>query len=97
MIFLVGLELSLFVSSGITAQLPTKSLFWLSKIHVHGNSPGLESACEPPLAPASTCLEPQVLLVTLTFSEHPWVHGTWLALLGLIQMMPKTDRSMLAS
>ena len=32
------------------------------------------------MAPASTCLEPQVLLVILTFSEHPWVHGTRLAL-----------------
>ena len=40
MTFLVGALLLLLKSSVMTAQLPTKSLFWLRRMQVQGNSPG---------------------------------------------------------
>merc|ERR1719158_2704482 len=69
MTFLVG-ALLLLQSSGIMAQLPMKSLFWLSSRQVQGNSPGALSPCSPPVTLLG-CLVPQVLLELLTFSRHP--------------------------
>ena len=43
MTFLVGALLLLLKSSGMMAQLPTKSLFWLRIRQVQGNSPGEDS------------------------------------------------------
>merc|ERR1719479_298280 len=42
------LLLSLWKPLGMRAQLPTKSLLPLMRMHVQGNSPGLDSACARP-------------------------------------------------
>ena len=75
MTFLVGALLLLLKSSGMMAQLPTKSLFWLSRRHVQGNSPGALSPWSAPVTRLG-CLVPHVLPELRTFSRQPWVHGT---------------------
>merc|ERR1711892_1255434 len=67
--------LSLLESLGMMAQVPMKSLFWLSRRQVHGNSPGLASPCLSPVAGRGKDLVPHCLLLGLDCSLQPCVQG----------------------
>merc|ERR1719297_177290 len=58
--------------SGMTAQLPTKSLLSLRMRQVQGNSPGEDSPCCSPRTGPEYCLTPHCWLPKPVFSWQPY-------------------------
>ncbi len=96
MTFLVPLALLLLKSCGMRAQVPMKSLFWLSRRQVQGNSPGLASPCFRPGAglhwrlPHSLPPPPATTCSAQFCRQRPWVAAC--ACSGVMQVRPNTDR-----
>ena len=73
----MGRPLLLLKSSGMTVQVPMKSLFWLRRMQVQGNSPGDVWPCWRPGTGPEYDLVPHCLAPYTAGSVQPWLQEVW--------------------